>query len=61
LTKEAISLLNHHPFEENVLGLENIIHRAVLLADSDLIKPEDLMLHGSNDMDNAMDSSLEKG
>jgi DNA-binding NtrC family response regulator len=61
LTKEAISILNHHPFEGNVRELENIIHRAVLLADSDLIKPDDLMIQGSSDMDGTMDSIVERG
>jgi two-component system, NtrC family, response regulator AtoC len=44
LTKQAQAILTHHPFPGNVRELENIIHRAILLADSDLIKPEDLML-----------------
>ncbi len=44
LTKQAQITLNHHLFPGNVRELENIIHRAVLLADSDLIKPEDLMI-----------------
>ncbi len=45
LTKQATSLLNYHPFPGNVRELENIIHRAILLADSNLIKPEDLMIN----------------
>lgn len=44
LTKDAAAILNNHSFPGNVRELENIIHRAILLADSDLIKPEDLML-----------------
>lgn len=44
LTKQAQTILNHHPFEGNVRELENVIHRAILLADSDLIQPEDLMI-----------------
>ncbi|MCP4673381.1 MAG: sigma-54-dependent Fis family transcriptional regulator [Desulfobacula sp.] len=44
LTKQAKIILNHHPFSGNIRELENIIHRAILLADSDLIKPEDLMI-----------------
>ncbi|MCK5837323.1 MAG: sigma-54-dependent Fis family transcriptional regulator, partial [Desulfobacula sp.] len=44
MTKQAVSLLNRHPFPGNVRELENIIHRAVLLADSDRIEPEDLMI-----------------
>ena len=48
LTKQARSLLNCHSFPGNVRELENIIHRAILLADSDLIKPEDLMIDMGN-------------
>ncbi len=44
LTKQAGAILNAHLFSGNVRELENIIHRAVLLADSDLIEPENLML-----------------
>jgi len=44
LTNKAIFLLNRHPFPGNVRELENIIHRAVLLADSDLIEPKDLLM-----------------
>ena len=44
LTKQASSILSNHSFPGNVRELENIIHRAVLLADSDLIEPENLML-----------------
>lgn len=47
LTKEAIRVLKSHPFSGNVRELENIIHRAVLLADSDRIKTEDLLLDPS--------------
>jgi two-component system response regulator FlrC len=46
MTKQAVSLLNRHPFPGNVRELENIIHRAVLLADSDLIEPKDLLIDG---------------
>ena len=45
LTKQAQAVLNRHHFSGNVRELENIIHRAVLIAESDLIKPEDLMLN----------------
>ncbi len=44
LTKQASDILKNHSFPGNVRELENIIHRAVLLADSDLIEPEDLMV-----------------
>jgi len=46
MTSQTISLLSCHTFSGNVRELENIIHRAVLLADSDDIKPEDLLLEG---------------
>ncbi len=44
LTASAISVLNRHSFSGNVRELENIIHRAVLMADEELIGPEDLMM-----------------
>ncbi len=44
MTNQAMSLLNRHPFSGNVRELENILHRAVLLANSDLIEPSDLMI-----------------
>jgi two-component system response regulator FlrC len=44
LTNQASDMLKRHNFPGNVRELENIIHRAVLLADGDMIKPEDLML-----------------
>ena len=44
LTKQAGNILSNQLFPGNVRELENIIHRAVLLADSDLIEPENLML-----------------
>jgi len=46
LTTHTISLLNELPFPGNVRELENIIHRAILLADTDLIQPKDLMIDG---------------
>ena len=65
LTNQAISLLMQHRFPGNVRELENIIHRAVLLADSDLICPHDLMIDGvssnrpSADLSSAMDSEAD--
>ncbi len=44
LTIKAMNILNNQLFPGNVRELENIIHRAVLLADSELIEPENLML-----------------
>ena len=46
LTDEAASLLFSHGFPGNVRELENIIHRAVLLAESDYIQPQDLLMEG---------------
>ncbi len=44
LTPEAEAVLSGHPFPGNVRELENIIHRAVLLAQSDHITPQDLLM-----------------
>lgn len=44
LTPEALACLSAHPFSGNVRELENMIHRAVLLAMSDRIQPADLMM-----------------
>lgn len=49
LTKQAGSILSSHSFPGNVRELENIIHRAVLLADSDLIEAGNLMMDISED------------
>ncbi|MEA1968752.1 MAG: sigma-54 dependent transcriptional regulator [Thermodesulfobacteriota bacterium] len=46
LTKEAFDFLSSQKFEGNVRELENIIHRAVLLADKENIEPEDLLMDG---------------
>ena len=44
LTKSALSLLNSQSFAGNVRELENIIHRAVLLADKENIEPCNLLM-----------------
>ncbi|MCG8566500.1 MAG: sigma 54-interacting transcriptional regulator, partial [Desulfobacterales bacterium] len=44
LTASARDRLIRHPFSGNVRELENIIHRAVLLAMDERIAPQDLML-----------------
>ncbi|WP_080806081.1 sigma-54-dependent transcriptional regulator [Desulfamplus magnetovallimortis] len=44
MTPEAFDLLSRQKFSGNVRELENIIHRAVLLAQDELIAPEDLMM-----------------
>ncbi|WDP89817.1 MAG: sigma-54-dependent Fis family transcriptional regulator [Desulfobacter sp.] len=46
LTPEAVAQLSAHGFPGNVRELENIIHRAVLLAQSDRITPQDLLMDG---------------
>ncbi|MCG8637762.1 MAG: sigma-54 dependent transcriptional regulator [Desulfobacterales bacterium] len=50
LTDEAASLLFNHGFPGNVRELENIIHRAVLLAESDYIYPRDLLMEGAEEV-----------
>ena len=44
LTDAAISLLQRHPFSGNVRELENVLERAVTLAEGMEIDPEDLQL-----------------
>ncbi len=46
MTKEVHTLLMNHGFPGNVRELENIIHRAVLLAEFDEIRPQDLLMEG---------------
>ncbi|MCG8687674.1 MAG: sigma-54 dependent transcriptional regulator [Desulfobacterales bacterium] len=46
LTDQAASVLFNHQFPGNVRELENIIHRAVLLAETDKISPNDLLMEG---------------
>ncbi len=58
MTRETISFLSGHPFAGNVRELENIIHRSVLLADSDYITPGDLLMEG---VTTAMATSVELG
>ena len=61
LTNRAVSILSRHPFFGNVRELENIIHRAVLLADSDLIKPGDLLIDGVESEDDLTGPDADKG
>lgn len=48
LSREALLALHAYSFPGNVRELENILERAVTLCDSDIIRAEDLMLPGSN-------------
>ncbi len=52
LTDHALSVLHSHSFPGNVRELENVIHRAVLLAETDMITPSDLL------MDNGAETAL---
>ncbi len=40
--KEAMDILCHYPWPGNVRELRNLIHRAVVLGDGELLRPEDL-------------------
>jgi len=44
LTEQTRSVLHNHSFPGNVRELENVIHRAVLLAEADMITPSDLLM-----------------
>ncbi|ACN16791.1 putative nitrogen assimilation regulatory protein NtrC [Desulforapulum autotrophicum HRM2] len=46
MTKTAVEMLRQQPFVGNVRELENIIHRAVLLCDTDRIDVSDLLMDG---------------
>ncbi len=46
MTKDALEMLRQQPFAGNVRELENIIHRAVLLCDTDRIDVGDLLMDG---------------
>lgn len=49
LTEAALSRICAYEFPGNVRELENMMHRAVLLAKADLIKPADLMMEDDED------------
>jgi two-component system response regulator FlrC len=51
MTGKAVEVLRHQPFAGNVRELENIIHRAVLLCDTDTIDVRDLLLDGEPPQD----------
>lgn len=44
LTDQALSVLHNHSFPGNVRELENVIHRAVLISETDMITPSDLLM-----------------
>ena len=50
LTDQAFSVLHNHSFPGNVRELENVIHRAVLLAETDMITPSDLLMDDGADI-----------
>ena len=47
LTNNALAVLRSQEYPGNIRELENIIHRAVLLAEDDAIRPEDLLVEGA--------------
>ena len=49
LTSSALAVLTRYPFSGNVRELENMIHRAILLTDSEHIEPKDLMMDSEPD------------
>ncbi|MBU1196465.1 MAG: sigma-54 dependent transcriptional regulator [Proteobacteria bacterium] len=61
LTTQAARLLQRHSFSGNVRELENIIHRAVLLADSEWIIPENLMIDSCNEDGRIMEPFVNAG
>lgn len=60
MTNKTLSLLSSHFFSGNVRELENIIHRAVLLADSEFITPEDLLMDGIENQENRVPETGEE-
>ena len=61
MTNKTLSLLSSHFFPGNVRELENTIHRAVLLADSEFITPEDLLMDGMENQENLAPETGEEG
>ncbi len=61
MTNQAFDRLCRHRFSGNVRELENIIHRAVLLAMTDQIEPNDLMLEPADLSSEESPSSSEPG
>ena len=58
MTKEAFVRLSSQKFSGNVRELENIIHRAVLLAEDSKIKPCDLLLTPGENMEIPLDEEI---
>ncbi len=54
LTKEAFELLKKQTFSGNVRELENIIHRALLIAEKDYIIPSDLLIENSEEINDGL-------
>ena len=50
LTDQTFSVLQNHSFPGNIRELENVIHRAVLIAETDMITPSDLLMDDGTDM-----------
>ena len=57
LTDQTLSVLQNHSFPGNIRELENVIHRAVLLAETDMITPSDLLMDDGADMTLADDDT----
>ncbi len=57
MTRDAFGVLCRQPFAGNIRELENIIHRAVLLADKGMIEPRDLLLEEDESLGDAREKS----
>jgi DNA-binding NtrC family response regulator len=59
LNREAQDLLQTHAWRGNVRELENAMHRAVLLAQDNVISPESLLLNGATLGSNGADAAAQ--
>ena len=50
ITHETLNVLMNYNWRGNVRELENVIERALLLADGESVKPSNLLMHSSEDM-----------